>query len=139
MRKRAKKRTVSGQGLIEGAVSVCLIIAASIGAVLFILNSGSGMFFKEKLAYASHLAANYAAAHAGDSDVESETSIFVEALMPQMGLSPSNLEVEVNEISVQENNGFKVTVTNSFPLFGGGSGGLMPAFMRLSDTEVVVW
>jgi len=137
MRNRDNYRNQQGQALVEGTAAMSLIFFSVTIAMYFILNAGMGMFFKEKLSGVCHSAAAYAAAHAGDSDVEGKTTEFVEELMPQVGIAPYSLNVGVSEITVQENQGVQVTVQNTFPLFG--SINMLPSKIVLADSEAVVF
>jgi hypothetical protein len=135
--KRRRMRSERGQGIAEGAAAISMIIPVSIGACLLIFNSGSGIYFKQKLEGVTHLAAQYAAAHAGDSNVEIETETFVENIMPEVGMTPNNLNVDIEELSMNENPMVKVTVANSFQVFGGGS--VLPSQITLAESECVVF
>jgi hypothetical protein len=135
--KRRCIRSDRGQALVEGSVAVCMIIACCVAACLMVFNSGTGVYFKQKLQGISHLAAQFAAAHAGDSDVDTETQTFVETLMPQVGVTPNNPNVDIEQLSILENPMMKVTVSNTFQVFGGGS--LLPSQMTLADSECVVF
>jgi len=138
MKTNSRYRNACGQGLVEGTVAICMIFGSGVVAMLLVLNSGTSMVFKEKLNNVTHLAAAYAAAHAGDSNVQEETTTFVAQLMPQAGISPTALTVEVNQVNIQQDPGVQVSISNQFPLFG-TAGGIFPAQLTLTDSEVVVW
>ncbi|HEY9719128.1 MAG TPA: hypothetical protein V6C69_16760 [Trichormus sp.] len=134
---RRTSRNQKGQGIIEGTIGVCMVIAAGALTLVLILNSGNGIFFKEKLANVARMAASYAASHASESDVGSQTTTYVQQLMPQSGMNPSGLTVSVNEAEVLDQPTIQVTVSNNFPLFGTAS--YLPTQIRLADTECVSW
>jgi hypothetical protein len=128
------RRNKRGSGIIEGVFGLVLIISGGIISTLFILNSGAGIFFRNKTLLVASQAAQYAAAHQADSDVQGETETFVQNLMPTVGMSPSDLKVTVTATTVNGVQGVQVSVSNHFPLFGSG-GGVMPDQIRLADTE----
>jgi len=137
MRNRRRYRQQQGQALAEGTAAMCMVFGSVVVAMFFVLNTGMGMFFKQKLTGVCLAAAAHASAHAGDSDVETETMDFVEELMPQVGIAPRNLSVAVSEINVGEHSGVQVTVSNTFPLFG--SVNMLPTQIVLADSECVVF
>lgn len=139
MKKLRVSRNQKGQGIIEGAVGLVMVLGAGIVAMMFILNSGVGMYYKQKLMPVTNLAAQFAAAHASDSNVDEETANFVRDLMPKLCMAPSNLQVKVETITVGSEPAMQVTVSNSFPLFGTGGASGATNLLALSDTEVVVW
>jgi hypothetical protein len=67
-------------------------------------------------------AAQYAAAHQSDADLQSETQAFVQSLMPVVGLTPNRL-----------------SVTETAPAVNGVQGqqvcGAFPTQIQLADTE----
>lgn len=129
-----RRRNQTGSGIIEGTVGLMLVLGGSVLGALLVLNSGAGIFFKVKEAYVTELAAQYALSHTGD-----QVTAYVQSLMPQVGLSPSNLQVTTNPSATftpaggQPQSGASVTVSNLFPLFGNGS--VFPLKIQLSDTE----
>ena len=130
---RARTRSQKGQGIIEGAVGLVLIIGGAVIGALLILNCGAGIFFKNKLLVVSTQAAQYAAAHSHDSGVNDEVTAYVQHLMQQVGMTPNNLAVSTNAATIDGQNGMTVAITNSFPLFGNGS--VLPCQIQLNDTE----
>lgn len=134
---RSKSRNQKGQGLVEGTVGVCMVIAAGVIILVLILNSGNGIFFKEKLANVTRMAASFAAAHAGESDVNGQTTAYVQQLLPKTGMSPADLTVSVNEMQVADQPTIQVIVSNNFPLFG--TANYLPTQIRLTDIECVSW
>jgi hypothetical protein len=126
------KRTQTGSGLIEGVLGLMMVTGSTVFATLFILDSGTGIFLKNKISLVTSQAAQYAAANQSDSDLESETEAYVTSLMPVVGLTPSRLTVTVTATAVNGVQGEVVTVSNQFPLFGQG---ILPTSIQLSDTE----
>ncbi len=137
MKKFRVKRNRRGQGIIEGAIGLIMVLGAGIAATLLLLNSGAGMYFKQKLMPVAYLGAQFAAGHSADPNVSDETRQYIEQLMPKVGLKPANLGVDVLLITVEDEPSIQVTVTNNFPLFGNGSD--ITGVLRLSGTEVVSW
>ncbi|HEY9677287.1 MAG TPA: hypothetical protein V6C76_04735 [Drouetiella sp.] len=137
MKNNKRIRSQRGQGLVEGAVACCMIFSSGIAATLLLLNSGTTMFFKDKLSHCTHLATQFAAAHQGDDGLQSETSEFVKEIMPQMGLQANGLQVTVKPVAINATSGVQVTVTNSFPVFGGVR--FLPTEVAISDSECHIW
>ncbi|HEY9683631.1 MAG TPA: hypothetical protein V6C86_18775 [Oculatellaceae cyanobacterium] len=132
-----KIRNRSGSLIIESISGLCLISGSLVVSALLVVNSGSMMFYKTKLTHINYLAAQYAAAHPADADVQGKTEAYVKEIMPGFGLTPNNLTVTVTELRFHENPAIAVTVNNNFPVFGANCG--MPSSLCLKDTEVVAW
>lgn len=127
------KRNQRGSGIVEGAVGLVLVLGSGICSSLLVVNSGIGVLFQSKVSLVAAQAAQFAAAHQIDSNVESETEAFVQALMPNVGLAATSLDVSVTQTTVNGVEGELVTITNDFPVFGNAS--FLPKQIRLSDTE----
>src|SRR5277367_6915217 len=106
--RKAAIRNQRGQGLIEGALGLIMVLGGAIIAVLLILNSGTGIFLKMKIGLVTAQAAQYAAVHQTDANVQGETQAFVEALMPNVGLTPKQLTVTVVQCVVNGAQGEQV-------------------------------
>jgi hypothetical protein len=128
------RRSNRGSGLVEGVVGLHMVIGGTVLATLLILNSGTSILSKNKILLVTGQAAQYAAAHQSDADLQSETQAFVQSLMPVVGLTPNRLSVTVTATAVNGVQGQQVCVTNQFPLFG-TAGGAFPTQIQLADTE----
>jgi hypothetical protein len=126
------KRNQRGSGLIEGVIGLMMVIGGTVFATLLILDSGTGIFLKNKISLVASQAAQYAANHQSNPDVETDTEAYVQSLMPVIGLKPSRLTVTVTATSVNGVQGEVVAISNQFPLFGQG---IFPTEIQLSDTE----
>jgi len=126
------KRNQRGSGLIEGVIGLMMVIGGTVFATLLILDSGTGIFLKNKILLVASQAAQYAAANQSDADVETETEVYVQSLMPLVGLTPRRLTVTVTAASINGVEGEVVAISNQFPLFGQG---VFPTEIQLSDTE----
>jgi hypothetical protein len=132
------RRNCRGSGIVEGVIGLLVVIGGAVGGTLMVLNSGAGIFFKEKLVIVTSMAAQYAAAHSSDSNLQSEVTEYAQKLMMQCGMAPSNMEVVLTNpatftVNGQPQTGVSVAVNNKFPLFGNGS--LLPAQIQMGDTE----
>ncbi|HEY9791057.1 MAG TPA: hypothetical protein V6D22_11695, partial [Candidatus Obscuribacterales bacterium] len=64
--KANKSRRNKGQALVEGAVMFAISIPIFIGLILFLLNVGMSMYYKERIAFIAHQIAEYASAIVSD-------------------------------------------------------------------------
>jgi hypothetical protein len=121
--------------LIEGALGLVMVIGVGVMSAMLVLNSGVGAFFKNKLSMITNQAVQFAVSHSqdADADLQAETKTFVQQLMPNVGLTPSNLNVTVKFTTTGTQTGLLVSVSNNFPLLGNGT--MFPAQMQMSDTE----
>jgi hypothetical protein len=127
-----------GSGIVEGVVGLWMVIGAGVCAALLVLNSGAGIYFKEKLVIVTNMAAQFASAHSSDSNLDSEVQNYVQSLLPECGMTPSQLNVHVTAPATfiangQQQTGVQVVVSNQFNLFGNGT--VLPCQIQLSDTE----
>ena len=135
---KSRRRLARGSGIAEAVVGMLLVTGASVMGILFLLNSGSAIFYKEKLVILANLAAQYAAQNFTDSNLQVDTEKYVENIMPHLGLKSSDLNVAVTSpVTIKTNNvpliGVQVQISNKFLLFGDGSA--IPATVQLSDLE----
>ena len=130
---RRLHRTSKGQVLIEGVLGLTMVLAGGVLAAFLVLNSGIGVFAKDKLVIVTGQAAQFAVANSSDPELEAETNTFVQQLMPTVGLKPQDLNVTLKLTTVGLQTGVLVTVSNSFPIIGNGT--LMPVRLQMSDTE----
>jgi hypothetical protein len=133
MNMQRRRRSCRGQALIEGALGVVLVLGGGVLASMLVLNSGFGALFKNKISLVANQAAQFAVSHASDSDLQSETNTFVEQLMPEVGLTPRNLNVTLKLTTTGTQTGVLVSVANDFSILGNGT--MFPAQLRMSDTE----
>lgn len=105
--------------------------------LLLLLNAGIGVYSKAKMEKICQLATQYAAQHAGDSDVKDKTTSYVATVMTEIGIRPKNLSVNVASVDVESQQMLKVTVSNTFQLCA--TGNLMPSELTLADSDCVVW
>jgi hypothetical protein len=134
-RMKRMRRTPRGSTLIEGACGLVLVIISSVLSLVFVVDSGTGMLFRTKLLMVTAQAAQYAASHQTDIDVQGETQTFVQNQMPNIGLVPYDLKVSVVQNTMNGVAGEQVTVTNKFLLFGKGFLSFVPDSIQLADTE----
>jgi hypothetical protein len=128
------RRNNRGSGLIEGVFGLMMIISGTTLATVLLINSGTSILFKNKISLVASQAAQYAAAHQSDPNLEPETEAFVESLMPAVGLTPYGLNVTVTATELNGVQGQQVSVTNRF-LLCSTCGGVFPKQIQLADTE----
>lgn len=114
---------------------MCMVLFSSGAAALLIMNSGCMIFYKTKLTHIGYLAAAYAAAHDGDSNLEQETTDYTKNAMTLMNITPNNLKVTVKSVRLEENAAVQVTIANDFPIIG-VSTGTNQSNINLADTEL---
>jgi hypothetical protein len=126
-------RRQCGQALAEGAAALVMIIAFTIGAILLALNSAVSVFYKEKLAFMSNQAAQFASTLPPTINAGAATKDYLSAIMPGIGLRPRNLTVKVDKsITIAGRPAAAVTISNDCNLFGSGS--ILPLFVRMTDS-----
>jgi hypothetical protein len=127
-------RSSCGQGIIEGVIGLILVMGGAVLGTLLLLNSGSAMYLKEKLAIVTAQSAKYAAGLSPTSDVTGSTTQFVRDLLPQFGLTPSSdLTVQTSETTISGSPAVQVSVTTGIPLFGNGT--VFPLSVKLTDSS----
>ena len=134
MRRQDRAKRVRGAVLVEGVVALSLIIGGTVMAVLFLLNVGMGVYYKEKLALVSNQAALFAGSlNPADPDLNSKTKEQAQKIATAMGLPPT---VQVTSIDTSDPTLIAVTVSMSgLPLFGNGQ--FLPQTISLSDTAAI--
>lgn len=133
MRKQRKaNRNELGQAM--AAVDLLIIVPASVGCILLMLNCGMSAFYKQKLGFATTQAATYAASISRNQR-ERDTKEFTNELLQKMAL-PNDGEVKVEEVTVRGKQGVSVEVTENLSLFGDGS--VIPMSIKLSDRSVAI-
>jgi len=134
MHHRKCRRSNSGQVLIQGALSLALVFAGGVVAALLVLYAGVGMLFQNKLSLVTSQAAAFAVSIPldGNADALDQTKTFVQQLMPEVGLTPQNLTVRLQQTTVGTKTGVKVSVSNAFPMVGVA---FAPPQVQISDTE----
>jgi hypothetical protein len=138
MRFTNKRCSTRGSAIAEGVVGLMLVIWGAVAGTLLLLNSGAGIFFKEKLLIVTNMTAQYAAQNANDPNLQADTYTYVERVLPQFGLTPDNVTITItNPVTIKTNTGpiigVQVRVSNRFPVFGNGT--VLPMCIQLSDTE----
>src|SRR5271154_285017 len=133
MKNRNHRRSSKGQVLVEGELGLAMVTGGGVLAALLVLNSGVGVFAKDKLVMVTGQAAQFAVTNSSDADLEAETKTFVQQLMPTVGLKPQNLNVTLKLTTVGMQTGVLVSVSNNFTIIGNGT--IMPAQLQMTDTE----
>jgi len=127
------RRNQRGSGIIEGTCVLALIITIGVGTTLLVLNTGTSIFFRNKLSLVTTEAAQYAVNHQSDSSVEEETRSYAKGIMKSIGLDTDLVTVKVAQ-TTNGVAGVNVTVAKTFPLFG-TLGFHLPTQITIEDTE----
>jgi hypothetical protein len=133
---RVKRRLSGGQALVEGAVTLAIFTAAVILYGGFLLAVGQTLFYKEKVAFLTGAAANFAAVQPlSAADIQQRTQTFVNAAVTPLGLAGATLRVE-NVNRNPANQLISVTIHAENLPFVNIAQGVLPDFTTITDTEV---
>jgi len=129
-------RTSKGAVIVEGAISIVLIIASTIIAGVFLLNVGVSTYHKQRLAFLTNQAAEFAYSQMSRQlEFQQATDRFVRDYMPRFGIPVNNLVVEVTRGSIAINGDAvptaTVRITNTFNLLGRVN--FLPTNIRLTE------
>jgi hypothetical protein len=126
---RNKHRKNKGAALVEGVVSLAMVIGGVILGVLLLVNVGVSMYYKQKLGIVSNHAAQFAATQdPGDPNLQFNTLMKARAIATAMGLPPVN----ITTIDLSNPDFVTVTVNMSGVLIGKGD--VIPSAVNISDT-----
>lgn len=117
-------RKKNGSGIVEGVVGLMVVMGGVVAGSLFVLDTGTGIYFKNKLLIVTNIAAQHYA-----QNTKENVAADVQSLMEQAGMTPNDLHAG------PDTTGTRFTVTNTFPLFGNGS--ILPLNVQLSDCEPI--
>lgn len=127
-------RNSNGQGIIEGAVLLVLIVGAGVLSTAFIFNCGAAVLYKTKLSMITTQAARWACCVSDSRDLQSETQTYVQQMMTVVGIKPSSLNVTAQQVNSGGQSAVVVSVSNQFPIIF-GEGSFVPAQIQVCDTE----
>ncbi len=114
-----------------GVVDLMIVIPATIGAILFLMDTGLGMYDKSKLSFVATQAASFAASLPQNQDPTEQTKQLVSDLMKSMAIPSKAVKVGVSRITLAGRPGINVQISDEFPLFGQAS--FLPAKISLQD------
>jgi hypothetical protein len=131
-------RSQRGQALIEGAAVMILIVMLSVMCVVFVLNVGMSMYYKQKLSFAACQAAQSAvdmctwnnAIRPGVSstEVETYTRKRLQESLQSLGLPPADLiDIDRTDVGVT----VKVKISNLQLI----KSGFLPSFVSLEESS----
>jgi len=100
------RRTPKGAGIVEGVVGLAMVIGGGILAVLLIINTGTAMYMKNKVAFASEQMARYAASETDTA----KRDAFKQDLITKMGL-PSGTTINLEDTQLGSQDAVKATAT----------------------------
>jgi hypothetical protein len=128
-------RSHKGSGIVEGTVSLMLIVAILVGGILLLVNCGLASFYKEKLGFAANEIAHYAANLPTDEDPTADTQAFADDYSKAMNLPA--LELQIKRLKLKGEPAVKVTVTaKNLALVGAAA--FMPKEIAMSETSVAL-
>lgn len=134
--KYRRARSSQGQAIAEGAVALILIVTGVVAGIVFLLDAGASIYWKDKLTFVTNQAASFAA-QKGERVQQSEVEDFVKTLLPACGININNVEVKTETIDAGGKKLCKVTLTNTFPLFVTGVT-FLPFEVRLTDQAAAI-
>lgn len=123
----------SSKGQLMASVDLMIMIPATVVLVLFLLNVGVAMYYKQKLGFISNEAAKFAAS-CHNSDSAAKTQEFVKAMLVEMGISSSDQHIEVKPCSLAGRHGATVKIQLS-GLSMIGNGMVFPSVIPMEDTS----
>ncbi|MBY0356610.1 MAG: hypothetical protein K2W82_01305 [Candidatus Obscuribacterales bacterium] len=138
-------RNSRGQGLIEGAVGLVLIVTGIVLGTVLLLCTGYALNYKQKLAFVAHEVSAYVQSR-GDwlgctrpdynpQKVQEEARQVADELMESLGMGAAS-DVTFTETTVGSNRYCRVTVTADRLQIPGA--GILPNFIGLSETGASV-
>ena len=133
MKYQRNRTTSKGLVIVEAAFALSMVIAGGVLASMLVLYSGVSMYSKKKLSLVTSQAAVLAVSISSNANALDQTKAFVEQLMPEVGLTPHNLNVTLRQSTNGSQQGVTVTISNQFPMIG--SGALAPAQLQIIDSE----
>jgi len=125
------QRHATAQALVEGVVALALIVTFTIGALVLLANTAIAFYYKDKLAYCSNQAAQFACTLPATANLTQETTVFSQFFLPRIGVTPRQLSVRAQRTTFQGRDAIFVTVSNVFPLFGNLT--FLPGTLSLQD------
>lgn len=129
-----------GSSIVEGTVGLLLVIGGAVMGTLLMVNSGIAMYYKQKLSFVTHEAAQAAVNQmvwnnayrpgVSEGNVIAITKERVKSIAHQMGLpEPSNIDVTVSADSITVG-----ATLSGLSLIGNGT--ILPCSLELSDKAV---
>ncbi|CAN5187811.1 hypothetical protein BH11CYA1_BH11CYA1_29730 [soil metagenome] len=130
-----RSRASRGAALVEGVVSLVMIIIGTMAAVTLLVNAGMTTYYKEKIGFIANQCATYAASLSPGDDLEGKTSILAKKLVAAMGMPTNAVKLKVVEMPIEDRVGLKVTLDiGGLGMFG--TGDIMPKVVSMQDTAV---
>ncbi|MBY0358752.1 MAG: hypothetical protein K2W82_12180 [Candidatus Obscuribacterales bacterium] len=136
-------RTASGQGLIEGTVSLAMITAMVVAGTLLIIGTGLAVYYKSKIAYAAGVGAKYGAqgkrwlgavrpGYTNDR-LTADVTNAVNAALIGLGMPAARQgRITATETTINNVSGLQVSVQeDGLEII---SGGLLPPVISLTET-----
>lgn len=128
------KRVRSQKGQLMASMDLMILIPSTIVLLLFLLNAGVAMYYKQKLGFISLEAARYAAGISSANNAAAKTTEFVKDLVREMGMSCSSENVELKPCTLAGRPGVTVRVQlNGLALIGNGF--ILPSVIPMEDTS----
>ena len=129
----SRARIRSSKGQLMASVDLMILIPSTVVLVLFLLNVGVAMYYKQKIAHISNEAAKVAAGYPDAETASSKTQEFVRDLIAQMGISCASQVVEVKPCTLAGRRGatVKVQLTGLAMI---GNGMVFPSVIPMEDT-----
>ena len=107
---RRASRSPKGAALVEGVVSLVMIIIGTMAAVTLLVNAGMTTYYKEKIGFVANQCATYAASLSPGDDLEGKTSLLAKKLVGAMGMPNSSVQLKVVEMPIEDRVGLKITL-----------------------------
>ncbi len=131
---KALRSLRNSKGQLMASVDLMILIPATLVLLLFLLNAGVAMYYKQKVAFISIEAARYAAGLSDPNTAAAKTTEFVKALVREMGISCTAENVEVKKTSLAGRPGATVRV-QLIGLTMIGNGWILPSVIPMEDTS----
>lgn len=133
------ERGNTGAAMVEGVVSLWLIITATILAVALLVDTGMSTFYKAKLGFVTNQVAVALAAQSDQTQAEEEAKSMTKSLFDAMGIQFKECTVKVKAESIDSQPAVGVTVTiKGLPLMLIGQSNIFPIGIDLTDKAVVL-
>lgn len=142
--KRKTRRGHNGQGLIEGAVGLCLVLGGVALGALLLMCTGYATAYKGKLAYIAHETAAYVQGRAtwlgctrpeyNASTAQADATEAANLMLQEFGLPAGR--VTCTPFQKGTYNFYRVTITVDRLRIPGG--GILPSFIKMSETGISV-
>lgn len=135
---RARIRSMRGSNMLEGAVALVMVIGGLIVAGLLLMNSGVLIYNQEKIGYATHSAASFAAT-ANSGSRQADTEAEVDKIMDNLGLGSATTSTTIRDVTIKSKPAVSVTITANLPtMMAAGFGNIIPQQVTLTETAVAL-